>query len=504
MQERDLDAGEVIGETNSRKAPAPAIVLFRRDLRVADNAALATAADRGAPVVALYVLDEQAKDLRAMGAASRWWLHHSLAALGRRLAEAGVALFLARGRTSEVVARAIAASQADCVLWNRRYHPSEAAIDAKLKAELRQKGITAQSFDGALLHEPSRLKTGSGGSYKVYTPFWKAMAEKVHVRDPIDPPGPVDGWWGELGGLRLNDLNLLPGRPDWATGLRETWTPGEQGAQARLSEFIDHDLGSYERQRDFPSQFATSRLSPHLAFGEITPFQIFASLRGSKSSGTSKFRSEIGWREFSYHLLFHNPDLAEENVRREFDAMSWRDDERALRAWQRGLTGYPIVDAGMRELWRTGWMHNRVRMIAASFLIKDLGIDWRYGEKWFWDTLVDADPANNPAGWQWVAGSGADAAPYFRIFNPVLQGEKFDPRGEYVRRHLPEISELPDRYIHRPWEAPASLLKGKNIELGKTYPNPIVDHGAARDRALIIYQSMKDRAAGSSSERRAS
>jgi deoxyribodipyrimidine photo-lyase len=495
----------------SRKAPAPTIVLFRRDLRIDDNAALAAAADRGAPVVALYILDDRAKGLRPIGAASRWWLHHSLEALGRRLGEAGVKLFLARGRTGEVVDKAIAATAADCVLWNRRYDPAEAAIDAELKTGLREKGLTAQSFDGALLHEPSLLKTGSGGSYKVYTPFWKATAEKIDVRDPVDRPGAVDGWRGELDSLRLEDLDLLPANPDWATGLREHWTPGEEGAQARLREFVERDLGGYERQRDFPSQPATSRLSPHLAFGEITPFQIFASLRKSKSSGTSKFRSEIGWREFSYHLLFHNPDLAERNFRPEFDAMSWRDDERALRAWQRGLTGYPIVDAGMRELWRTGWMHNRVRMIAASFLIKDLVIDWRHGEKWFWDTLVDADPANNPAGWQWVAGSGADAAPYFRIFNPVLQGEKFDPRGDYVRRYLPEISELPDRYIHRPWEAPASLLKGKNIELGKTYPNRIVDHGAARDRALIIYQSMKDRyqsmkdrAAGSSSERKAS
>ncbi|RAZ90516.1 deoxyribodipyrimidine photo-lyase [Mesorhizobium hawassense] len=488
----------------SRQTPAPTIVLFRRDLRVDDNAALATAADRGAPVVALYVLDEETKDLRAMGAASRWWLHHSLAALGRRLGQTGVNLFLARGRTGEVVAKAIAASGADWVLWNRRYDPSEAAVDARLKAGLREKGLTAQSFDGALLHEPLLLKTGSGGFYKVYTPFWKAMTDKVHVRDPIDPPGRVDGWQGELGSLSLNELDLVPTKPDWAQGLRQTWRPGEEGAQARLQEFIERDLAGYERRRDFPSRLATSRLSPHLAFGEITPFQIFASLRRSKSSGTSKFRSEVGWREFSYHLLFHNPGLAQRNFRPEFDAMSWRDDKRALRAWQHGLTGYPIVDAGMRELWRTGWMHNRVRMIAASFLIKDLMIDWRHGEKWFWDTLVDADAANNAASWQWVAGSGADAAPYFRIFNPVLQGEKFDPQGDYVRGQIPEIGALPDRYIHRPWEAPASLLQDSKIELGKTYPTPLVDHGAARERALIVYQSMKDGSGGSSSEGKAS
>ncbi|MGO4637747.1 deoxyribodipyrimidine photo-lyase [Mesorhizobium sp. 2RAF45] len=476
----------------SRQAQAPTIVLFRRDLRIGDNAALAAAADRGAPVVALYILDETTKGLRAMGAASRWWLHHSLAALGDLLRKAGANLFLAHGRTEDAVAKAIDASGANCVFWNRRYDPSEAGVDARLKAALREKGLTALSFDGALLHEPSLLKTGSGGFYKVYTPFWKAMAYKVDVRDPIDTPGQIDGWRGELGGLRLDELDLLPSKPDWAYGLRETWTPGEKGAQARLGQFIEHDLANYERQRDYPGQPSTSRLSPHLTFGEITPFQIFAALRRSKSSGTSKFRAEIGWREFSYHLLFHNPDLSGRNFRPEFDAMSWRDDMRALRTWQRGLTGYPIVDAGMRELWRTGWMHNRVRMIVASFLIKDLMIDWRHGEKWFWDTLVDADAANNPASWQWVAGSGADAAPYFRIFNPVLQGEKFDPHGDYVRQHVPEISALPDRYIHRPWEAPAAVLKDKGIVLGKTYPNPIVDHGAARERALIVYQSLKD------------
>jgi deoxyribodipyrimidine photo-lyase len=492
LQERALDAGKLTSKTR-RHQRSPTIVLFRRDLRIGDNAALAAAVDRGAPVVALYILDEESKDVRALGAASRWWLHHSLAAIGDRLREAGADLLLARGRTDTVVAKAIAASGADCVFWNRRYDPVEAAVDAKLKTALREKGLTALSFDGALLHEPSLLKNGSGGYYKVYTPFWKALADKAHVRDPIDPPGSIEGWQGVLGGPRLDELDLLPTKPDWAQGLREAWTPGEEGAHARLADFIEHDLASYERERDFPGARTTSRLSPHLAFGEITPFQIFASLRKAKSSGASKFRSEIGWREFSYHLLFNNPDLAARNFRREFDAISWRDDVRALLAWKDGLTGYPIVDAGMRELWRTGWMHNRVRMIAASFLIKDLMIDWRHGEKWFWDTLVDADAANNPASWQWVAGSGADAAPYFRIFNPVLQGEKFDPRGEYVRHYVPEIGELPDRYIHRPWEAPPHVLKDKNIVLGKTYPNPIVDHGAARDRALIVYQSVKDR-----------
>jgi deoxyribodipyrimidine photo-lyase len=429
-----------------------------------------------------------------MGAASRWWLHHSLEALGKSLAALGCRLCLAHGPTADIVEEAIAASGADSVFWNRRYDPAEVAVDANLKAHLRCKGLTARSFDGALLHEPSLLKTGSGGYYKVYTPFWKALDGAVEPRDPVDPPKSIKGWEGEFDGPSLRDLDLLPRMPDWSGGLANRWKPGEDGARDRLHSFVEDDLIDYERRRDIPADHGTSRLSPHLTFGEITPFQIFAALRRSRSNGAAKFRKEIGWREFSYHLLFHNPHLRQHSFRAEFEDFAWRHDAGALKAWQRGLTGYPIVDAGMRQLWRTGWMHNRVRMITASFLIKDLMIDWRVGEKWFWDTLVDADAANNPASWQWVAGSGADAAPYFRIFNPVLQGEKFDPHGDYVRHYVPEIAALPDRYIHRPWEAPASLLKENDIELGRTYPKPIVDHGVARDRALAVYRSVKEKA----------
>lgn len=478
----------------SPDAAKPTIILFRRDLRIGDNAALSAAADRGTPVLALFILDEESENVRPMGAASRWWQHHSLEALGNNLTGIGCRLFLARGRTAEIVDKAIASSGADCVFWNRRYDPAEAAVDADLKARFRHKGLTAQSFDGALLHEPTLLKTGSGGYYKVYTPFWKAVDGAVEPRDPVDPPKSIRGWEGKFDGLSLLDLDLLPRKPDWSGGLAGQWAPGEDGAQERLHSFVEDDLIGYEHRRDIPADGGTSRLSPHLAFGEITPFQIFAALRRSGGNGAAKFRKEIGWREFSYHLFFHNPDLRRRSLRAEFDDFAWRHDAGALKAWQKGLTGYPIVDAGMRELWRTGWMHNRVRMIAASFLIKDLMIDWRVGEKWFWDTLVDADAANNPASWQWVAGSGTDAAPYFRIFNPVLQGEKFDPHGDYVRRYVPEIAALPDRYIHRPWEAPASLLKENGIELGRTYPKPIVDHGAARDRALALYQSVKQKA----------
>ena len=468
-------------------------MLFRRDLRIADNAALAAAAERGAPVMALYVLDEESDCVRPMGAASRWWLHHSLDALGKDLRRMGTTLSLARGRTDEVVSMAIAASDASCVFWNRRYDPAEAHVDARLKADLRERGLTAHSFDGALLHEPFLLRTSSGGCFKVFTPFWRALDDRVEPREPIDAPKSLLGWAGDLESLSLSSLELLPKGPDWSAGLAGRWTPGEAGARQRLHDFLDDDLTDYERRRDFPAEPGTSRLSPHLAFGEITPFQIFAALRRSRSGGAAKFRKEVGWREFSYHLLFHNPALCARSFRPEFEAFSWRRDVKGLKAWQAGLTGYPIVDAGMRELWKTGWMHNRVRMIAASFLIKDLMIDWRKGEAWFWDTLVDADPANNPASWQWVAGSGADAAPYFRVFNPTLQGEKFDPHGDYVRLHVPELADLPDRYIHRPWQAPRPLLEDCGIVLGQTYPEPIVDHGAARERALSAYQSIRDR-----------
>ncbi|TPN81852.1 deoxyribodipyrimidine photo-lyase [Mesorhizobium sp. CU2] len=478
----------------SRKTQSPTIVLFRRDLRLADNAALAAAAERGSPILALYILDEKSENVRTMGAASRWWLHHSLKALGDGMRDIGATLFMAHGRTGDVVSKAISASGADCVFWNRRYEPAEAAVDASLKTHLRGNGLTAQSFDGALLHEPSLLKTGAGTYYKVYTPFSKALESAWDPRDPIDAPTSIDGWTGRFETSSLADFGLLPWKPDWSGGLAEQWAPGEAGAQERFRRFVSDELADYERKRDIPADPATSRLSPHLAFGEITPYQLFAGLRRSRSNGAAKFRKEVAWREFSYHLLFHNPDLRKRSFRAEFEAFPWRDNAPALSKWQSGSTGYPIVDAGMRELWQTGWMHNRVRMVAASFLIKDLMIDWRHGEKWFWDTLVDADPANNPASWQWVAGSGADAAPYFRIFNPVLQGEKFDPRGDYVRRYVPEVAALPDRYIHRPWEAPGGVLKESRIELGRTYPKPIVDHASARDRALTIYQSIKGHA----------
>ncbi len=478
-------------------AETPVLVLFRNDLRVADNGALAAAADMGKPVLAAYILDEESAGIRPAGGASRWWLHHSLAALEARLDRLGAPLVLRGGAGGKVVDDLVDESGADTVVWNRRYEPA-AAVDAEMKHGLRQRGLRAESFDGQLLHEPSRLLTGAGTFYKVFTPFWKAMSSCPEPRDPADAPHGLKGFKRRIASEKLGAFVPLPSKPDWAGGLRENWTPGEDGAHALLGEFLEHGLAGYAARRDVPGEASTSRLSPHLAHGEITPYQIVAALRDRKLRGAdadiAKFRAELGWREFCHHLLFHNPRLHERNFQAAFDAFPWRSDARALQAWQRGQTGYPIVDAGMRELWQTGTMHNRVRMIVASFLTKHLLIDWREGERWFWDTLVDADPASNPGNWQWVAGSGADAAPYFRIFNPVLQGEKYDADGAYVRRFVPELAKLPDRLLHKPWEAPAEALEKAEVSLGKTYPRPIVDHAKARSRSLAAYQAMKGEA----------
>lgn len=471
---------------------APALVLFRSDLRLGDNRALAAAAATGLPVQPVFVLDEESDGVRPIGGARRWWLHRSLEALARDLSALGCRLVLRRGPMGTAVDRLVAETGSRHVFWNRRYDPPAAAADAAMKTSLRSRGVTAESFDGQLLHEPTRLKTKTGGAYKVYTPFFRALFAQDEPRPPVDRPRRLRGFEGAVASDELASWGLLPRTPDWSGGLAEAWTPGETAAQQRLDAFLGDALGDYSVSRDLPGVEGTSRLSPHLAHGEITPFQILAALRDRTSGpGAETFRREIAWREFCYHLLWHNPDIATRNVDRSFDNFSWRRDVKALRAWQRGRTGYPIVDAGMRELWRTGWMHNRVRMIAASFLIKHLLIDWRKGEQWFWDTLVDADPANNPASWQWVAGSGADASPYFRIFNPTLQGEKFDSDGTYVRRYVPEIATISDRKLHRPWDLPKAALDEAGVKLGTTYPVPVVEHDVARSRAMDAYRSTR-------------
>jgi deoxyribodipyrimidine photo-lyase len=469
----------------------PVIVLFRNDLRIADNRALASAADSGKPVVALVILDNIEASTRKIGAASRWWLHHSLAALETALQQLGARLFLREGATAEILAEAIRETGADTVFWNRRYAPREISADRLLKERIQKDGLSAESFDGFLLHQPSQVRSQSGDLYKVFTPFYRQLKAADDPRDPVDPPKAIVAWKGRFPSIKLDDLKLLPTKPDWSGGLDERWQPGEKGAHHRLATFLHDGLEGYARRRDVPGEEGTSGLSPHLAHGEITPFQIMAAVRRRRSADADMFRRELGWREFSYHVLSGHSELERKSFRPEFERIQWRDAPAELEAWKSGQTGIPIVDAGMRELWQTGYMHNRVRMIAASFLVKDLLIDWRKGEAWFWDTLVDADAANNPMNWQWVAGVGADAAPYFRVFNPMLQGEKFDPRGSYVRQYLPELNALPDRYIHRPWEAPDALLRNSRIELGRDYPKPMVDHEQARMRAIEAFRVVR-------------
>jgi deoxyribodipyrimidine photo-lyase len=446
----------------------PSIVWLRDDLRLADNPALTAAVKRGAPIAVLYLLDEVSPGIRPLGGASKWWLHESLNAVDDSL---GGSLILRRGAAGEEVPKLVDELGAGAVFWNRRYGGPQRDVDAALKSTLRDQGLEVQSFQANLMHEPWTVQTGGGTPFKVFTPFWKACLEQGSPRAPLQAHHTLEHV-KDARSDALADWELQPTHPDWTAGIRDTWTPGEQGAHDRLEAFIADGLEDYERGRDEPAQDATSRLSPHLRFGEISPFQIWDRVQNGQLSPAArrnapKFLREVGWREFNWNILFHSPDLHEANFRREFDAFPWSPPaERELSAWQQGYTGIPLVDAGMRQLWQTGYMHNRVRMVVASFLIKNLLVDWRIGEAWFWDTLVDADEANNPANWQWVAGSGADAAPYFRVFNPVLQAEKFDKHGEYQRRYLPELGT-------------------------DEYPEPIVDLKASRAEALEAYEQVR-------------
>lgn len=450
-------------------ALAPAIVWLRNDLRVADNPALKAACDTGQPVLVVYVLDEVTPGVRPLGSATKWWLHHSLRSLSDHLDSLGGRLVLRRGSGPDIIRELVEKTGASAVFWNRRYGQAREA-DATLKDELRSQGLVCESYAGNLLFEPWTVRTGEGNPFKVFTPFWRAALAGEPPRSPLSAPRSIVSPPG-VSSDSLEEWDLLPTSPDWSGGWEAIWDPGERGAMSRLSDFIDNTLALYHR-RDEPGPVTTSRLSPHLRFGEISPHQIWAALDRTlppeAEKNKAKFLSEVGWREFSYNILFHFPQLDEKNFRPEFDHFPWGDvDAPLLKAWQKGTTGVPLVDAGMRELWNTGYMHNRVRMVVASFLIKNMLVDWKVGEAWFWDTLVDADEANNPASWQWVAGSGADAAPYFRVFNPMLQAEKFDPQQEYIRRWIPEI-DSPD------------------------YPSePIVDLKASRDRALGAFDELK-------------
>lgn len=465
-----------------------ALVWLRNDLRLTDNPALSAACRHHDRVVALYV-HETNPALRPIGAAARWWLTRSLGDLNSRLAEIGIRLQVETGVAGKVVADVAKATGADAVHWNRRYGKGARDIDAGIKSALRSGGLDVQSHPGNVLVEPWLIQTGQDKPYSVFTPFWKTLKE-MDIAAPLPAPG------GARAPVRYAAVDSDYSEPHWATKFGQHWSIGEEAAMARLTEFLEERLADYPEGRDFPSRDVTSRLSPHLRFGEVSArhiwhaAQAFAHAHPAKTGAADKFLSELAWRDFSYHQLYHRRDIAEAPMQAKFSGLGWRYAPAQLDAWRKGLTGVPIIDAGMRELWATGYMHNRVRMLVASLLTKNLLIDWREGERWFWDCLVDADEANNPASWQWVAGSGLDAAPYFRIFNPVTQGERFDTGGDYVRHWVPELAKLRDKFIHAPFLAPEGELDEAGIVLGKTYPWPLVDLKATRQRALDAFSAL--------------
>ncbi|MGM9451970.1 cryptochrome/photolyase family protein [Legionella bozemanae] len=466
-----------------------ALVWFRQDLRLNDNPAFIEACSQHQFVLPLYIYDEKSS---VLGEAQAWWLHHSLTALSNSLGQLGLNLILHKGNPLEILLDLAKKLSVSSVYWNRCYEPFAISRDKKIKATLMESGIEVQSFNGSLFHEPWTIKNKNGDFFKVFTPYWKYCRQFLHIKPAISlthRPNRI-----EVQSDELQEWKLLPAL-NWAKRFPDYWSPGEKGAQNKLKEFIHHHLNGYKKNRDFPAKNATSRLSPHLHFGEISPWTILRAIELVKLdpncdlASAEHFLAELGWREFSVYLLYHFPNLPYTNFKSQFDAFPWHNEEQLLVRWQNGLTGYPIIDAGMRELWATGYMHNRVRMIAASFLTKGLLIDWRWGADWFLDTLVDADLANNSTSWQWVAGCGADATPYFRIFNPVLQSQKFDPDGVYIRQWVPELFKCKSQSIHAPWEAADS----SQIYLSTNYPKPLINHYEARARALTYYNQLKNK-----------
>ncbi len=468
----------------------PVVVWFRQDLRLADNPALNAAAELGSPVLPVYLLDETSAGNFAMGGASRWWLHRSLHALNESLD--GGLVFL-KGDAREILLRLVEKTGATAVYWNRCYEPWRVGQDTAIKSALDKAEFAVRSFNASLLFEPEDVRKPDGTPYKVFTPFYRkaCLGSAKSPRKPLERPADLAIYECQVG-EELSKLGLLPATP-WYEDMAAQWQPGEAGAAERLQKFLDAGINNYKEGRNRPDLDNVSRLSPHLHFGEVSPNQVWYAAKdhgSDNSEDLEHFLSELGWREFSYNLLVNFPGLPTDNLQDKFDEFPWRDDAELLERWQQGRTGIPIVDAGMRELWRSGYMHNRVRMIVASFLVKNLLLDWRLGAAWFWDTLCDADLANNSASWQWVAGCGADAAPYFRIFNPVLQGRKFDPDGVYVRNFVPELDSMPDKYLHNPWEAPTAVLEEAGVALGDDYPYPVVDLKESRERALAAFSGL--------------
>ncbi len=477
------------------------ILWFRQDLRLDDNPALACALTDYERVIPLYVHAPEESSPWQPGAASRWWLHHSLTALDGSLRDRGSRLILRHGPSLKALLQLARESKAEAVLWNRLYEPAHIARDKTIKQALLEQGLKAEAFNAALLFNPTQVLKENGEPYRVFTPYWKTclkrgLPQEVHKAQEALPPVSR-----AITSEKLAALELLP-RIHWDAGLEQTWQPGEAGAKQQLETFLDEALAYYSQMRDIPAEPGTSRLSPALHFGEIGPRQIVSAVerfiaehqQSGLIANAEAWLRQIVWREFAHAVLYHFPHTSDAPFDERFAHFAWETGyEENLLRWQRGETGIPIVDAGMRELWHTGWMHNRVRMIVASLLTKNLLIPWQEGARWFWDTLVDADLANNSFGWQWVAGSGNDAAPYFRVFNPVLQGEKFDPKGRYVRRWLPELAALPDKYLHKPWQAPDYLVDEAGIRLGDTYPFPVVDLKASRARALERFNRIKQK-----------
>lgn len=465
------------------------ILWLREDLRLHDNLALNFAAVSG-EFTAVYIYPQ------GLGAASYWWLHHSLVSLTKQFADKGLSLVLRTGEAEQILTDMCSEINADRVVWNRVYSPQGIEQGQKVKQALEAKSLVSKSFNSQLLIEPTQVLNKQGTPFKVFTPFWRHCLTLLSP-SPIQELASFKGIAEKLKSDKLDDWGLLPAKPDWSAGLQERWQPGEEGAQKRWDDFLSRTISKYKDGRDIPSQENTSMLSPHLVFGEIGPRQIWFDTQQAivsneiDSENGNKFLSEIGWREYSRYLLVHFPHVIDTPFNQKFADFPWQNEIKLLDAWKKGLTGYPIVDAGMRELWHTGYMHNRVRMVVGSFLTKHCLTHWKEGMNWFWDTLVDADIGNNTASWQWISGSGADAAPFFRIFNPILQGEKFDKEGLYIKKWVPELSKLPSRYINKPWEADEMTLKAAGVTLGENYPLPVVDHRQARENALSAYQAMK-------------